>query len=87
MKKQRLLEIQEKATAGNAELADCIEILSEFFISQSQNNKEIKNELTSLNNKLDSLNRKLDHLIKFTSTYPIAQILIENMEETEQDED
>lgn len=86
MKKQRLLEIQDKAAAGNAELSDCIEILSEFFISQSQNNKEIKNELTSLNNKLDSLNRKLDHLIKFTSTDPIAQILLENMEETEEDE-
>ena len=40
-----------------------------------------------MNNKLDSLNRKLDHLIKFTSTDPIAQILIENMEEAEEDED
>ena len=87
MKKQRLLEIQNKASSGNAELADCVEILSEFFISQSQNNKDIKNELISLNNKLDSLNRKLDHLIKFTSTDPIAQILIENMEEVDEDEE
>jgi hypothetical protein len=81
MKKQRLLDLQEKAKDGNAEIADCIEILSEFFISQSQNNKEIKNELVSFNNKIDSLNKKLDQLIKFSSTDPIAQILIENMEE------
>lgn len=84
MKKQRLTELQDKAANGNAELSDCIEILSEFFISQSQSNKDLKNEFTSINNKLDSLNRKLDHLIKFTSTDPIAQLLIENMEETEE---
>jgi len=81
MKKQRLLDLQEKASTGNAEIADTIEILSEFFISQSQNNKEIKNEIISLNNKLDSLQRKLDQIMKFTSTDPVAQILIENFEE------
>lgn len=84
MKKQRLIELQEKSSNGNAELSDCIEILSEFFITQSQNNKELKNEIISLSNRLDSLNRKLDQLIKTTSTDPIAQLLIENMEEDEE---
>lgn len=85
MKKQRLLDLQEKSKNGNSELSDVIEILSEFFISQSQNNKEIKNELISLNNKIDSLNKKLDQIMKFTSTDPIAQILIENLEEEEEE--
>ena len=83
MKKQRLTELQEKAIQGNACLADCIEILSEFFISQSQNNKDIKNELIALNNKMDSLNKKLDEIIKNTSSEPLARILIENLEEDE----
>jgi len=81
MKKQRLIDLQQKSTEGNSELSDVIEILSEFFISQSQNNKEIKNEIISLNNKMDSINRKLDQILKFSSTDPIAQILLENLED------
>jgi hypothetical protein len=81
MKKQRLLDIQTKANNNEAELADCIEILSEFFMSQSQNNKDTKNELVALNNKLDSLNRKMDQIIKIISLEPLAQIMLENLEE------
>ena len=85
MKKQRLLDIQAKANNNEAELADCIEILSEFFMSQSQNNKDTKNELVALNNKLDSLNRKMDQIIKIISLEPLAQIMLENIEEDEED--
>ena len=85
MKKQRLLDIQAKANNNEAELADCIEILSEFFMSQSQNNKDTKNELVALNNKLDSLNRKMDQIIKIISLEPLAQIMLENIEEGEED--
>jgi hypothetical protein len=85
MKKQRLLDIQAKANNNEAELADCIEILSEFFMSQSQSNKDTKNELVALNNKLDSLNRKMDQIIKIISLEPLAQIMLENIEEDEED--
>jgi methyl coenzyme M reductase subunit C-like uncharacterized protein (methanogenesis marker protein 7) len=82
MKKQRLIDLQEKAKT-NAELADCIEILSEFFISQSQHNKEIKNEFIAINNKIDQLNRKVEELIKNTSSEPLAQLFLENLMEEE----
>lgn len=85
MKKQRLLDIQAKAINNEAELADCIEILSEFFMSQSQSNKDTKNELVALNNKLDSLNRKMDQIIKIISLEPLAQIMLENIQEDEED--
>jgi hypothetical protein len=86
MKKQRLLDIQTKANNNEAELADCIEILSEFFMSQSQNNKDTKNELVALNNKLDSLNRKMDQIIKIISLEPLAQIMLENLEEEDSED-
>lgn len=88
MKKQRLLDLQEKAKNNSSDINDCIEILSEFFISQSQHNKDLKNELIALNNKIDSMNKKIDQILKFASFDPVAQILIENYEEDEiQEED
>lgn len=83
MKKQRLIELQTKAEEGNSELKDNIEILAEFFVSQSQHNKELKSEILELNSKITSLNRKIDQILKFTTTEPLAQILIENLEEFE----
>lgn len=83
MKKQRLIELQTKAEEGNSELKDSIEILAEFFVSQSQHNKELKSEILELNSKITSLNRKIDQILKFTTTEPLAQILIENLEEFE----
>jgi len=80
MKKQRLLDLQNKAEQGNAEVSDCIEILSEFFISQSNNNKDFKNDFIAINNKLDAISKKLDQLIKFNSIEPLAQILLENLD-------
>ena len=49
LKKQRLIELQEKAEKENAELKDVIEILSELFLSQSQYNKEVLNHLNDIN--------------------------------------
>lgn len=84
MKKQRLIELQEKAKNSNTELCDIIEILSEFFISQSQNNKEIKNSLIAINNKLDTINKKLDKINNYVSTEPLAQILLENLNSSDE---
>jgi hypothetical protein len=86
LKKQRLIELQNKAEEGNSELKDSIEILAEFFVSQSQHNKELKNEILELNSKITSLNRKIDQILKFTTTEPLAQILIENLEEFEKNQ-
>lgn len=86
MKKQRLIELQTKAEEGNSELKDSIEILAEFFVSQSQHNKELKSEILELNSKITSLNRKIDQILKFTTTEPLAQILIENLEEFEKNQ-
>jgi len=86
LKKQRLIELQTKAEEGNSELKDSIEILAEFFVSQSQHNKELKSEILELNSKITSLNRKIDQILKFTTTEPLAQILIENLEEFEKNQ-
>lgn len=90
MKKQRLIELQEKAKNNNTELSDIVEILSEFFISQSQTNKELKNSIIAINNKLDMISKKLDKINNYVSTEPLAQIFMENLNsslETDMDEE
>ena len=84
MKKQRLIELQNKANE-NAELKDVIEILSEFFLSQSQHNKEISNILTELGSKINKIQMKVNEIAKYTTTEPLAQIMIENFEEFEKE--
>lgn len=90
MKKQRLIELQEKAKNNNTELSDIVEILSEFFISQSQTNKELKNSIIAINNKLDMISKKLDKINNYVSSEPLAQIFMENLNsslETDMDEE
>jgi len=90
LKKQRLIELQEKAKNNNTELSDIVEILSEFFISQSQTNKELKNSIIAINNKLDMISKKLDKINNYVSTEPLAQIFMENLNsslETDMDEE
>ena len=84
MKKQRLIELQNKANE-NAELKDAIEILSEFFLSQSQHNKEISNILTELGSKINKIQLKVNEIAKYTTAEPLAQIMIENFEEFEKE--
>ncbi len=84
MKKQRLIELQNKANE-NAELKDVIEILSEFFLSQSQHNKEISNILTELGSKINKIQMKVNEISKYTTTELLAQIMIENFEEFEKE--
>jgi DNA integrity scanning protein DisA with diadenylate cyclase activity len=84
MKKQRLIELQNKANE-NAELKDVIEIISEFFLSQSQHNKEISNILTELGSKINKIQMKVNEIAKYTTTEPLAQIMIENFEEFEKE--
>ena len=87
MKKQRLIELQEKAEKENAELKDVIEILSELFLSQSQYNKEVLNHLNDINTKINKLQIKVNEIAKFTTNEPLAQILLSNLEESDLDED
>lgn len=87
LKKQRLIELQEKAEKENAELKDVIEILSELFLSQSQYNKEILNHLNDINTKINKLQMKVNEIAKFTTNEPLAQILLSNLEESDLDED
>lgn len=87
LKKQRLIELQEKAEKNNAELKDVIEILSELFLSQSQYNKEILNHLNDINTKINKLQIKVNEIAKFTTNEPLAQILLSNLEESDLDED
>ncbi len=87
MKKQRLIELQEKAEKENAELKDVIEILSELFLSQSQYNKEVLNHLNDINTKINKLQMKVNEIAKFTTNEPLAQILLSNLEESDLDED
>ena len=87
LKKQRLIELQEKAEKENAELKDVIEILSELFLSQSQYNKEILNHLNDINTKINKLQIKVNEIAKFTTNEPLAQILLSNLEESDLDED
>jgi hypothetical protein len=87
LKKQRLIELQEKAEKDNAELKDVIEILSELFLSQSQYNKEILNHLNDINTKINKLQIKVNEIAKFTTNEPLAQILLSNLEESDLDED
>lgn len=84
MKKQRLIELQEKSKNNNTELSDIVEILSEFFISQSQTNKDLKNNLISVNNKLDTIMKKLDKINNYVSTEPLAQLLIDNLNSSDE---
>ena len=67
LKKQRLIELQEKAEKENAELKDVIEILSELFLSQSQYNKEVLNHLNDINTKINKLQMKVNEIAKFTT--------------------
>lgn len=87
MKKQRLIELQEKAEKDNAELKDVIEILSELFLTQSQYNKELLNTITELNTKINKIQMKVNEIAKFTTNEPLAQILLSNLEESEIEED
>jgi hypothetical protein len=87
LKKQRLIELQEKAEKENAELKDVIEILSELFLSQSQYNKEVLNNLNDINTKINKLQMKVNEIAKFTTNEPLAQILLSNLEESDLDED
>ena len=87
LKKQRLIELQEKAEKENAELKDVIEILSELFLSQSQYNKEVLNQLNDINTKINKLQMKVNEIAKFTTNEPLAQILLSNLEESDLDED
>jgi hypothetical protein len=87
LKKQRLIELQEKAEKENAELKDVIEILSELFLSQSQYNKEVLNHLNDINTKINKLQMKVNEIAKFTTNEPLAQILLSNLEESDLDED
>jgi hypothetical protein len=87
LKKQRLIELQEKAEKENAELKDVIEILSELFLSQSQCNKEVLNNLNDINTKINKLQMKVNEIAKFTTNEPLAQILLSNLEESDLDED
>lgn len=87
LKKQRLIELQEKAEKDNAELKDVIEILSELFLTQSQYNKELLNTITELNTKINKIQMKVNEIAKFTTNEPLAQILLSNLEESEIEED
>ena len=87
LKKQRLIELQEKAEKENAELKDVIEILSELFLSQSQYNKEVLNNLNDINTKINKLQMKVNEIAKFTTNEPLALILLSNLEESDLDED
>lgn len=83
MKKQRLIELQEKAESGNAELKDAIEIISELFLTQSQYNKELISTVNELNAKLNKLQTKINDIAKYTTSEPLAQLLVSNFEEFE----
>lgn len=87
LKKQRLIELQEKAENNNAELKDVIEILSELFLTQSQYNKELLNTITDLNSKINKIQIKVNEIAKFTTNEPLAQILLSNLEESDLEED
>lgn len=80
MKKQRLLDLQEKSKE-NAELKDIVEIVSELFLTQSQYNKEILNAIGELSAKINKMQLKINEIAKYTTNEPLAQILIENFEE------
>lgn len=86
MKKQRLTELQEKAQNDNAELKDVIEILSELFLTQSQYNKELLNNVNELNAKVNKMQAKINEIAKFTTHEPLAQILLSNLEDLDQSE-
>lgn len=83
LKKQRLIELQEKAENNNAELKDVIEILSELFLTQSQYNKELLNTINDLNSKINKIQIKVNEIAKFTTNEPLAQILLSNLEESD----
>ena len=85
MKKQRLIELQEKSENGNAELKDVIEILSELFLTQSQYNKEILASIGELNAKVNKLQTKVNDIAKYTTNEPLAQLLVSNFEEFEKE--
>lgn len=85
MKKQRLLDLQEKSK-DNAELKDVIEIVSELFLTQSQYNKEILNAIGEINAKLNKMQLKINDIAKYTTNEPLAQILIENFEEFQKEQ-
>ncbi len=87
MKKQRLTELQEKAQNDNAELKDVIEILSELFLTQSQYNKELLNNVNELNAKVNKMQAKINEIAKFTTHEPLAQILLSNLEDLDQSEE
>lgn len=87
LKKQRLIELQEKAENNNAELKDVIEILSELFLTQSQYNKELLNTINDLNSKINKIQIKVNEIAKFTTNEPLAQILLSNLEESDLEED
>ena len=63
MKKQRLIELQEKSENGNAELKDVVEILSELFLTQSQYNKELLSSIGDLSAKVNKLQTKIKHFL------------------------
>ena len=83
MKKQRLIELQEKSANNNAELKDVIEILSELFLTQSQYNKELVATVNELNAKVNKLQTKINDIAKYTTNEPLAQLLVSNFEEFE----
>jgi hypothetical protein len=87
LKKQRLTELQEKAQNDNAELKDVIEILSELFLTQSQYNKELLNNVNELNTKVNKMQAKINEIAKFTTHEPLAQILLSNLEDLDQSEE
>ncbi len=87
MKKQRLTELQEKAQNDNAELKDVIEILSELFLTQSQYNKELLNNVNEWNAKVNTMQAKNNEIAKFTTHEPLAQILLSNLEDLDQSEE
>jgi hypothetical protein len=87
LKKQRLTELQEKAQNDNAELKDVIEILSELFLTQSQYNKELLNNVNELNAKVNKMQAKINEIAKFTTHEPLAQILLSNLEDLDQSEE
>ena len=85
MKKQRLIELQEKSENGNAELKDVVEILSELFLTQSQYNKELLASIGDLSAKVNKLQTKINDIAKYTTNEPLAQLLVSNFEEFEKE--
>ena len=75
MKKQRLIELQEKSENGNAELKDVVEILSELFLTQSQYNKELLASIGDLSAKVNKLQTKINDIAKYTTNEPFDKFL------------